>query len=406
MKQRGFGLLLLGLLCAGCATSRVVQLDTGDGALIVYTPPRSVEPIPIAEDGFREVLIQLVLEMHLPLHAEQQPPSRFRLAAWDPASHAQKLDPKDWCSRQETPAECLSLLDDGFAFLDASARRKLALSFAWDGVWDGVQGAVAEVINPLTLKAMISTAMAAYMALLVMPEPVTKLVAIALTTYVIAYVGLETFVQLLRGWERLSDEAGRAVTFGELEVAGHRFGKVMGTSGARVLILALTAALGGGASNVAAKGPMLPGFARAALAAETNAGLRLTAAVSGGVRSISLAEGVLTVGVASTAVAATAWEGAGNPSPSEQRGGVASVYDSVKNAPGYPSAFKAAQNGTTRHTVSNKALLEKLREVEPGTWSKVYKDGWVGSEKVSLHYFESASGKVFDFKVKPGWSNL
>ncbi|AKQ67284.1 hypothetical protein A176_004196 [Myxococcus hansupus] len=55
--------------------------------------------------------------------------------------------------------------------------------------------------------------------------------------------------------------------------------------------------------------------------------------------------------------------------------------------------------------VSNKALLEKLREAEPGVWNKVYKDGWVGSDKVSLHYFESASGKVFNFKVKPGWSN-
>ncbi|RKH52570.1 hypothetical protein D7Y23_06495 [Corallococcus sp. AB050B] len=400
------GLLLLGLLCAGCATSRVVQLDTGDGVPIIYTPPRNVDPIPIPEDGFREALLQLVLEMRLPLQSERQPPSRLQLASWGPASRAQELEPREWCSQQEAPTECLSLLDDGFSFLDASARRRLALSFAWDGVWDGVQGAVAEVINPLTLKAMISTAMAAYMALLVAPEPVTKLIAIALTTYVIAYVGVENFVQLVSGWEQLSAEAGRAVTFEELQDAGHRFGKVMGTSGARLLILALTAALGGGASNVATKGPMLPGFARAALAAETNAGLRLSAAASGGVRSISLAEGVLTIGVASTAVAASAWQGTGSPSPSGQGGGVASVHDSVKIAPGYPPGFKAVQNGTTRNTVSNKALLEKLREVEPGTWHKVYKDGWVGSEKVSLHYFESASGKVFNLKVKPGWSNL
>jgi len=25
--------------------------------------------------------------------------------------------------------------------------------------------------------------------------------------------------------------------------------------------------------------------------------------------------------------------------------------------------------------------------------------------KVSIHYFQSQSGKVFDVKVKPGWSN-
>lgn len=406
MEHRGLVLILLGLLCVGCATSRGVHLDTGDGVPIVYTPPRNVDSIPIAEDEFREALTRLLLEMHLPLQSATRSTSGVRLASWEPASQERSPDAWEGCSHQQPPTDCLSLTDDGFSFLDASARRKLALSFAWDGVWDGVQGAVAEVLNPLTLKAMISTAMAAYMALLVLPEPVTKLVAIALTTYVIAYVGLETFVQFVKGWEHLSDEAGRAVTFEELEDAGRRFGKVMGTSGARILILALTAALSGGASGVASKGPMLPGFARAALAAETNVGLRLTAAASGGVRSISLAEGVLTVGVTSTAVAATAWEGSASPSRSDSGGSVTSVYDSVKNAPGYPPGFKAVQNGTTRNTVSNKALLEKLREVEPGNWHKVYKDGWVGSEKVSLHYFESASGKIFDFKVKPGWSNL
>lgn len=82
------------------------------------------------------------------------------------------------------------------------------------------------------------------------------------------------------------------------------------------------------------------------------------------------------------------------------------VYNSVKAAPGYPSRFEAGEKGTTRNKVNNKDLLEKLRKVERGNWVKVYKDGWAGEKKVSLHYFESPSGKVFDFKVKPGWSNL
>jgi hypothetical protein len=54
--------------------------------------------------------------------------------------------------------------------------------------------------------------------------------------------------------------------------------------------------------------------------------------------------------------------------------------------------------------VNNKELLEKLREIEPGHWQKIYKDGWLGGDKVSLHYFESPSGQVFNFKIKPGWS--
>ncbi|WP_226994154.1 hypothetical protein [Myxococcus hansupus] len=182
----------------------------------------------------------------------------------------------------------------------------MALSFAWDGVWEGAQVAVHEVINPLALKAMITSAMAAYMLLVVAPEPITKLVAVALTAYVVAYLGVDTFMNLVQGWQRLSADSERAVSFQELENAGHRFGRVMGENGARVLILALTAALSGGAANMASKGPMLPGFASAALAAETQAGFRLSAAMAGGVRSISVAEGVMTVGLAPNAVAMAA----------------------------------------------------------------------------------------------------
>jgi len=44
--------------------------------------------------------------------------------------------------------------------------------------------------------------------------------------------------------------------------------------------------------------------------------------------------------------------------------------------------------------------------VERGDWRKVYKDGYDGSgNKVSIHYFQSESGKVFDVAAKPGWSN-
>ena len=60
---------------------------------------------------------------------------------------------------------------------------------------------------------------------------------------------------------------------------------------------------------------------------------------------------------------------------------------------------------TTRNNVSNQALLDLLRQIEPGAWQKVYKDGWISSDTVSLHYFQSESGQVFDFAIKPGWSN-
>ena len=51
-------------------------------------------------------------------------------------------------------------------------------------------------------------------------------------------------------------------------------------------------------------------------------------------------------------------------------------------------------------------MLFRSREIESGKWTKVYKDGYDSSgNKISIHYFQSQSGKVFNVKVKPGWSN-
>ncbi len=306
MTWRGAGALLLSVLLAGCATPRVVRLDTGQGEPIVYVPPKNAKPVKVDEDAFRKAMTRLVLDMRFSLREVETERSRVRLASWDSRPREAAPDYGAWCSRQDSPGECLTLLEDGFSFLDAKARRRMALTFAWDGVWEGVQDAVKEVVNPLALKAMLTSAMAAYMFLVVAPEPVTKVVAVALTTFVIAYIGVDAFMGLIGGWQRLTADSERAVSFQELEDAGHRFGRVMGENGARVLILALTAALSGGAASMASKGPTLPGFASAALAAETQAGLRLSAAMAGGVRSISVAEGVMTVGLAPHAVAMTA----------------------------------------------------------------------------------------------------
>lgn len=82
------------------------------------------------------------------------------------------------------------------------------------------------------------------------------------------------------------------------------------------------------------------------------------------------------------------------------------VQNSIKDSSNYPEGFTARQNGTTKNTVKNKELLEELRKVEAGEWKKVYKDGYdINGNKISIHYFQSKSGKVFDVKVKSGWSN-
>ena len=56
--------------------------------------------------------------------------------------------------------------------------------------------------------------------------------------------------------------------------------------------------------------------------------------------------------------------------------------------------------------MDNNQLLENLRKIEKGDWKKVYKDGYdISGNKISIHYFQSKSGKVFNVKIKPYWSN-
>ena len=49
-------------------------------------------------------------------------------------------------------------------------------------------------------------------------------------------------------------------------------------------------------------------------------------------------------------------------------------------------------------------LLEQLNEFGTG-WKKVYQNGWIDGQKVSYHYFQDATGKIFDFAAHYGkWS--
>ena len=82
------------------------------------------------------------------------------------------------------------------------------------------------------------------------------------------------------------------------------------------------------------------------------------------------------------------------------------VYNSIRDALGDKlKGFAARANGLTKNNINNTQLLAKLRDIEAGKWQKVYKDGIINGEKVSIHFFQSPSGKVFDVKIVSGWSN-
>ncbi|ADO67968.1 hypothetical protein [Stigmatella aurantiaca] len=291
MRLPGWTWLLLTLLVAGCATPRTVHLDTGRGKPRVFTPPADARPVEISPDAFTRAIAELLLNMPLPLQREPLE-ERVVLTSWENphtlAATGRAPTYRPWCKRQENPEDCLSLLGNGF-ILDARGRRDIALSFAWDAAWDGATEASQEAINPIALKSMLTSVLGAYMDQLTAPRPITQGIAIAISAYLVAYLGTDAVWALVKAWGPLTEAAAKARSFAELEKAGRRFGEVLGDNGTRVLVLVSLTALGG-RTAMATKGPRLPGFPQAVLAAKTQAGFHLGTAATGGVRSIGLTE--------------------------------------------------------------------------------------------------------------------
>jgi hypothetical protein len=278
------------LLAVGCATTRVVNLNTGQGPPTVYHPVET-RPVEISEAEFRRAVAQFVLDVKWDVMREL-PVQSERLSLL--ASAGGVVDGVRGRTRT------------GTLIPETAAPFMRALFFSLDTVWEGVEEAVKDFANPAALRAMVVSTIGTALVMLVAPEPITKLVAVALTASLIAYLGTGPVWNLGRGFLRLMNESSNAQTPAELERIGHRFGKVLGDNGARVLVIVAMSVLGG-KSAMSARGAKLPGATQAALRARSEGGFLLSAAWSGGVNSISLSSaGALNVALAPTAVAAVA----------------------------------------------------------------------------------------------------
>jgi len=353
--MRALGIAALLLLAGGCASTRVVHLDTGRGESITFTPVES-DPVEIGKAEFKRAVTQLVLDMRLDVaFREMEEDGRRSLLAssWGFVDGAQARPvPSAYeriCQRQDEPHSCLSMLAGGFS-LGPSERRMLALYFALDTVWEGVEDAIRDMVNPAALRAMVTTMIGTALVMLVAPEPITKAVAIALTASLIAYLGTGPVWNLGQGFLRLLDESRDAVGFADLERAGYRFGKVLGDNGARVLVIVALSALGG-KSAMASQGPKMPGFAQAASRAQLEGGFQLSGALAGEVQAISISSaGVLNVALAPTAVAAVAM-GAG---------------EGTGAAVGAVGGIKGDAEGNVHHICTDKNTVS---EVNGGPWT-------------------------------------
>jgi hypothetical protein len=194
---------------------------------------------------------------------------------------------REWCQRDYQGHDFLGLFSDG-PELTKEDIRTLGLALALKPVLSETRDALQGMVSPEAIIGMIVSAAAVYFALWLLPEPVTKFLAAGLTLALLAWLPVHTLWELMDGWAQFVHEVDRATTYEQIEEASKRFSKLMGENTARVLVLLITTALGGGGAKFVSKLRKLPGFAQATARAEAQ-GVSLS--VAGDVEAVAAAEG-------------------------------------------------------------------------------------------------------------------
>ncbi|NOK11240.1 AHH domain-containing protein [Corallococcus exercitus] len=330
--------LLWALLVTGCATSRTLRLDTGEGRAREYTPRTDTRPVALDGDTFEEAV--RTLARSAPVSVQ---PRREALRLLSPGAERPRaslgvvsvVDPRQgrvrvsqgsteleaaygrWCVRKRLSGDCLHLLDRGLT-LDAEGKRTLAFRIALDSVWEETAEALEGMVDPEAMVTLLATTGAVYFTLWLVPEPLlTKGVAATLTVALIAYLGWDTVWSLIQGWKVLAAEVKDAETFDGIRDAGEKYGEVMGKQAARAFVMLAMAALGSTAQTFATRVATLPGSAQAALVGAEQGGFRLVAVAEVSAVAVS-ASGEVTIALAPNAVAMSA-KGPNVPAPVEVR---------------------------------------------------------------------------------------
>lgn len=232
------------VLSASCATSpegrrdgtEVVRAErlSGDRVRLSFPP---VAPVPGWEVLRPEEARAVLAGFHQALR--QMPSPRFQrvLAAGTPA---------EWESRLRR--EFLERYGPSLFPLPGSlehSRLVLALRMSPDYMGPGIRDAARELFSSPAFLASVALSVTVYLAAWALPEPVfSKGFAAALTVRLAIAVGLLELRNLGLACYRLYQEAEAARTLEELEAVAERFGRAMGGTALRALVLVASFGVG------------------------------------------------------------------------------------------------------------------------------------------------------------------
>ncbi|NNB99047.1 hypothetical protein HI113_34645 [Corallococcus exiguus] len=309
--------MLLFVLLTGCASGPTVRLRTKRGTT-TYAPETWDRRVPVSARDFEAALARLVLEVPLTVRSPRVVRTVAKKGAQLDLGFGFML--RDgygrWCRAHEAPGDCLSLLEDGAGFSELD-RLTLAVGMSLDPLRASIGEALQGTLNPEFFVSVVSGAIASWVVLAAAPEPVFTKAAAVIAAVFLAYVGVQSFLAVVRACGALKDATDRAQTFQELEEAAEVFAQALGPEVARVFVLAVTMLVSHGVTvGLSSALSLMPRFPDAVRLGSTQAGFNPARVLD--VSAVAVVDGVVEVTRASTAVAMATM---GPPPPSNSAGG-------------------------------------------------------------------------------------
>ncbi|NOK21188.1 restriction endonuclease fold toxin 5 domain-containing protein [Corallococcus carmarthensis] len=290
---------------AGCVSGPTVRLRTERGTR-TYAPATWDRRVSVSAREFEEALARLVLEVPLtvrPSHAGRVVRASTGRGAELDRGLAFMLRERygRWCRAHEAPGDCLSLLEDGAGFGEMD-RLTLAVGMSLEPLRASIGEALQDTLNPAFFVSVVSGAIASWVVLAAAPEPVFTKAAAVIAAVFLAYVGVQSFLTVVRACGALKDATDRARTFQELEEAADTFARALGPEVARLFVLAVTMLVSHGVTvGLSSALAWMPGFPDAVRLGAAQAGFNPARVLD--VSAVAVVDGVVEVTLASTAVA-------------------------------------------------------------------------------------------------------
>ncbi|MFY0583051.1 hypothetical protein ACN28S_60045 [Cystobacter fuscus] len=209
-------------------------------------PPNMVWETLRVEDARAELV-----EFHRTFRPALQPRLRRVMASSGPWSAATGI-PAAW--EQQLRQEFLSRFRESLLPLPdtvENSRLYMALKLSTRYMGPGLRDAAMELFNSPAFLTSVTLSILVYFSAWVLPEPFfSKAFAAALTIRLALAVGVLELSHLARACVRLYKEVDAAATMAELEAVAERFGRAMGGTALRVLVIVAGAGIGRALPNI------------------------------------------------------------------------------------------------------------------------------------------------------------